>query len=64
MLIYIGTTKATGVAKYENFVIENPDANTFNLQITDSKIEDEGTYQCLLGSTAETQSASLTVEGE
>ena len=64
MLIFVGTTKATGVTKYDNFVIANPDSNTFNLQITNSQVEDEGTYQCLLGSTAESQSASLSVEGE
>ena len=64
VFMFIGTTKLTGVAKYDNFAIDNPDSNTFNLQITNCQVEDEGTYQCLLGSTAESQSASLTVEGE
>ena len=64
VLIYNGTTKLTEVAKYDNFAIGNPDSNTFNLQITNSQVEDEGIYQCLLGSTGETQSASLSVEGK
>ena len=49
VFMFIGTTKLTGVAKYDNFAIDNPDSNTFNLQITNCQVEDEGTYQCPAG---------------